>query len=442
MTPDCEKYEPLLLDELYEELDEVTSAAVKRHVSGCAHCGPILSGMKSTRRAVISAGLPMLELPAGLEDRILSSVKEAQKVVPIQSRAQRALSWAGSWAMRPQTAMAAVFLLMIGSSAFVLRARRGPGSGEQSAAVSVTEKGQPNARAQVPADRDALDNKAAQAAHGANMPTTLPPAASPTAAPSVLAENESAGPVDGLSGGKGRVKADESSALGNGLIAAEPLSKDKDSDRRAEGKTEGATRTNKKALAADEESISNAGVPGGAPQEQQRAYPPAAQTVAPSKSSREQDGYSAGLVAYRSRNFVEATKQFDAAAASGDQNSALWAARSVRDGSGCAAALPRFAGVSTRAAGTGTGNDATLEAARCQIAIGQLDDARTKLASLTSSPTHGAAAQQALSEMNQTASRKSRSGGLARPAAAAPAPAPQQRATEKNAIDSAKESGF
>ena len=93
---DCEKFEPLLLDELYEELDEVTSAAVKRHVSGCARCASILNGMRGTRRAV---ALPMLEMPAGLEDRILSSVKEAQKVVPIQSRAARALSWAGSWAM-------------------------------------------------------------------------------------------------------------------------------------------------------------------------------------------------------------------------------------------------------------------------------------------------------------------------------------------------------
>jgi hypothetical protein len=74
---DCEKFEPLLLDELYEELDEVTSAAVKRHVSGCARCASILNGMRSTRRAV---ALPMLELPDGLEDRILASVKEAESL--------------------------------------------------------------------------------------------------------------------------------------------------------------------------------------------------------------------------------------------------------------------------------------------------------------------------------------------------------------------------
>src|SRR6185436_5966906 len=117
---DCEKFEPLLLDELYEELDELTSAAVKRHVSWCARCNNILSGLRSTRRAVT---LPLVPVPEGLEDRILAAAREAQKVVPIRSRMSRVLSVAGSWAMRPQTAMAALFLLMIGTSAFLIRSK-------------------------------------------------------------------------------------------------------------------------------------------------------------------------------------------------------------------------------------------------------------------------------------------------------------------------------
>ena len=116
MTPECEKFDPLLLDELYEELDELTSAALKRHVGGCARCKAALDGLRATRRL---AALPMVDVPAGLEDRIFAAAKEAQKVVPIQRRFSRALSIAGTWAMRPQTAMAAVFLLMIGSSAFL-----------------------------------------------------------------------------------------------------------------------------------------------------------------------------------------------------------------------------------------------------------------------------------------------------------------------------------
>src|SRR5579871_5230667 len=164
---DCEKYEPLLIEELYGELDEVTSAAVKRHVTGCARCGAILAGMKTTRRAF--APLPMEEPPPDMEARILAAVKEAQKVVPLERPMSRALSAAGRWAMRPQNAMAAVFLLMIGTSAFVLRAnKRAP-----TTAMSVTEQGAPAVTAVASADRSGLDDRAAATAHGTPPP---PPA--------------------------------------------------------------------------------------------------------------------------------------------------------------------------------------------------------------------------------------------------------------------------
>src|SRR5262245_52361043 len=131
---ECEKFETLLLDELYDELDELTSAAVKRHVSGCARCGGILNDLRATRRGI---SLPVVPVPPGLEDRILAAAKEAQKVVPIRSRMSRVVSVAGSWAMRPQTAMAAVFLLMIGTSAFLIRSK----TYGSKATVSVTVEG-------------------------------------------------------------------------------------------------------------------------------------------------------------------------------------------------------------------------------------------------------------------------------------------------------------
>src|ERR1700734_36757 len=117
---DCEKFESTLLDELYDELDEVTSAAAKRHVGGCSRCASLLSGLKTTRRLAV---LPIVEPPAGLEDRILEAAREAQKVVPLTRRASHVVSRAGSWAMRPQTGMAAVFLLGIGLSALLLQGR-------------------------------------------------------------------------------------------------------------------------------------------------------------------------------------------------------------------------------------------------------------------------------------------------------------------------------
>ena len=490
---ECEKFDPLLLDELYEELDEVTSAAVKRHVSGCARCGPILEG---TRRARSLAALPMLEVPDGLEDRILAAVKEAekesQKVVPLfssraadvegdhgpQSRAARALSWAGSWAMRPQTAMAAVFLLMIGTSAFVIRSRH---SSERAASVSVTELGEPAAAAPGgPDEHDSLDSKAAAAAHGPNQPApvTAPPTATVAALGSPVASaagalafggpadpNANAGFVDGLTAGKARANAkDDTTAFGSALAAG-----DDTSDKNKDGKEEGQARAEKKTAArsayaapAPPSDIANAAAPGGAPYAAggggaDRDYAPRGQSVSPpltkSGAADPQDGFSAGMAAYRSRNFAEATRQFDSASRTGDQNAALWAAKSVKDGNGgCASAVPRFDAVAQRSSGTWLGNEATLESARCQIALGQLDPARDKLAKLTSVPSHAAPAQQALNELNRVASKRdaerakaSTGAGYGRPAAAAPARAsakPAATAGKPADADANKANGF
>jgi hypothetical protein len=164
----------------------------------------------------------------------------------------------------------------------------------------------------------------------------------------------------------------------------------------------------------------------------------------------QQDGFSSGMAAYRSRNFVEATRQFDGAARTGDQNAALWAAKSVKDGNGgCSAAIPRFDAVAQKSSGTYIGSEAQLEAASCQIAIGQLDAARDRLAKLTNVPSHAARAQQALNELNQVASRReaerAKSAGAGRPAAAAPARAPAKPAATagaKPADDASNKAGF
>jgi hypothetical protein len=119
---DCEKFEVTLIDELYDELDELTSAASRRHVEGCARCAALFGGLEATRRLAV---LPLVAAPKGLEERILAAEKEARKVVPMERRLPRALSWAGSWAMRPQVAMAALFLLLVGVTSSVLVGRKG-----------------------------------------------------------------------------------------------------------------------------------------------------------------------------------------------------------------------------------------------------------------------------------------------------------------------------
>ncbi len=405
---DCEKFEPLLLDELYEELDELTSAAVKRHVAGCARCASILSGMTATRRAV---SLPLVPAPVGLEDRILAAAKEAEKVVPMKSRMSRVLSIAGSWAMRPQTAMAAVFLLMIGTSAFLIRSKN---YASKDAAVSVTVAGAP-APIEAAPQSESLDDKAAATAHGPTPPTYARPAA--PAASLAMGEAEGNGLVDRMTGGAAREKGkeEESAALASAFGEAK-----KDS--------------NAYAPPLPTATIANAAPPAGAPGAADEGF---AQHAKPSPAKRPgpadslgQDPSSLGAAAFRARNFAEATRQYDIAAQSGDVNAALWAAESTREGQGCAVALGRFDQLAQKSAGTWVGDEASLRAARCQIAMGQLDAARARLDKLAQASTHQQQAQQALAELNQVAARKAggaggaSGGAVAAPRAAAPAARP------------------
>src|ERR1700744_5867750 len=119
---DCEKFDQHVIDELYDELDELTHAALRRHVEGCSRCAGVYAGLRATREVGI---LPLEEPPDDLEARILDAVAVAQQTAPWPKKLLRGLAWAGSHAMRPQLAMAALFFLVIGSSLLLLRARPG-----------------------------------------------------------------------------------------------------------------------------------------------------------------------------------------------------------------------------------------------------------------------------------------------------------------------------
>lgn len=130
---DCEKFDRVMLDLLYDELDELTHAAAKRHMETCSRCGPIASELRATRDVGV---LPMVEAPASLTERILDAERQARRDLPLGQRMGRAVSALAGYAMRPQLAMAALFLLMIGTSLFLLRPKLGDPE-----AVKVTERG-------------------------------------------------------------------------------------------------------------------------------------------------------------------------------------------------------------------------------------------------------------------------------------------------------------
>ncbi|HRI68073.1 MAG TPA: zf-HC2 domain-containing protein [Polyangium sp.] len=194
---DCEKFDQVVMDALYGELDELNAAAVRRHVDTCARCSEAWNGLRSTREG---ASLPLEEPSANLESRILAAALAAQRKTPWHRQVLRGLAWAGSHAMRPQFAMAALFFLVIGSSLLLLRAKPGMVG---TAPVSVTERGVPTP--------DEPERPATPAA----------------AAPAAAEEAQAAAPVDALAksdvdeGRRGRAAEEK---LGDGDAAKSALS--------------------------------------------------------------------------------------------------------------------------------------------------------------------------------------------------------------------------
>ncbi|HEX7601582.1 MAG TPA: zf-HC2 domain-containing protein [Polyangiaceae bacterium] len=386
---DCEKFENNLIDELYGELDELTSAAMKRHAAGCSRCAAMLGGLRATRKvAVLSVEEPSPEL----EDRILAAARDAQKVVPFAARLSRAVSRAGAWAMRPQTAMAAVFLLAIGSSFVLMQSRH---SSPRSASLSVHDEGAPEPMAA--ASAVPFDPRAAAAAHGTEEQKqrgarTTTPLDLPLASALAMDDSEQ----------------------GPGKAAAKDLSR---------GDLDG--------LLDKGNYASNAGPMGGAPM---AATPPAATATAAFGSGggtgavQDQRAYPSGgtsfdtaMASYRAGRYDEAMRLFDAMG-SADPNAALWAARSAREGSGCVAAVSRFDQVAQRAGSSSVGNDATFDGGHCYRILGNTEAARGRFSKLLGVSGYGARAQEELDAMAPAnAAARQKSAPSPKPAATMPA---------------------
>lgn len=206
---DCEKFDEHVIDALYGELDELTLAALRRHVDGCSRCAPIWNGLNQTRERAI---LVLEEPSPGLERRILDAERATARTAPWHRKALRGIAWAGSFAMRPQFAMAAVLVLVVGSSLLFLRAR----PGTMGSPVSVTERGKPLPEAK---EELAPMQQARGRAGGNNQSGADRPGAAAPMAAEATADHDGQSPADEtLSVAKGAATA---SAVGGN---AEPKS--------------------------------------------------------------------------------------------------------------------------------------------------------------------------------------------------------------------------
>jgi tetratricopeptide (TPR) repeat protein len=169
---DCERFDRDSLELLYDELDDVSASALRRHIAQCPRCQPVWQKLVLVRkRSSIPLETPE---PSVLED-VLSRQKFARRTAPLGERVGHLVSVVAEYAMRPQLAMAALLVLMVGSSLVLVRSR--PGRGDQ---VAVREVGSPEQDAAEP--RSALEtaenasDPSATAAFDAATPTSAPPA--------------------------------------------------------------------------------------------------------------------------------------------------------------------------------------------------------------------------------------------------------------------------
>lgn len=316
---DCEKFDQHVIDALYDELDELTYASLKRHVDGCSRCAAIFSGLRATREVGV---LPIEEPSDELEAKIMAAVNVAQKKAPWPRKLLRGLAWAGSHAMRPQLAMAALFFLVIGSSMLLLRGK--PGS--MGVAVRVSEKGAPAP------EQDVAAAPAPTAAGDQPQLIAAAPVAAATASPAAAAGAER--PVE----------------------------------QQAEGRGQGND-------AAKADSIKGSADNGG----------PADKDAA---------------------------------------KTALSDARSVRDTSGCAAAVSKYDEVGVRFPGTGAAADAMWDAAACYKSMGETAKARELYLALQSGGYKERAAQELATLDGVGNSNMAQNQMGSRKAMAPPAPAP------------------
>jgi hypothetical protein len=373
---DCEKFEAVMMDELYGELDELTSAAAARHVASCARCASLLGGLRATRRVAV---IPRVEPPAGLEERILQAAGTATTTVPIGRRVARSISIAGDWAMRPQTAMAAVFMVMLGTSLLLLRGKssRAPASAE----VRVTEQGTPAPAGPLasaaPGDKPSEGVAAAPAARRPSEPKAL--VAPGTAAPTALdiasddSRRRNAPPARATAKDEDGLQFDERGASGPLAAAPSPAAK--------AGAAAGASR-----------GYAAPGVDEG--------------TLAP---------FDVALKLYQSARYDAAARAFDALSP-GDPSADLWTARALREAKGCRSAVARFDKVAQRAAGSSPGWDALLEGALCYRSMGDFGNARVRLNALLSVDSHK---DRARTELDRLSQMPGQAGAFAQPPAKA-----------------------
>lgn len=419
---DCEKLDEIAIDLIDasapgvegEGLDARRVQEAEEHLASCERCAAMIERLRGGARA--ARELPLEEPSSFLEARILAAASTAKPPPSWTRRTTRAIATVGSWAMRPQIAMAAVLIVMVGTSVMLLRggglpsARRTkvldegapvatlePQLPEQSGAPGVIggKKAEP---APTPAKNEAADKTATKG--GEAFDDEKKPAADEAAKSAKekskldgdgLAANEQQAPAAAPKAISGAPAAPPPPAAAGGFAGPAPAEV-------VEGKKDLAEAPAKKSAA-----------PGAAPT--------TTTTDAPAS-------YDDAMTAYKEARWADAAKGFEASANAGSKPSTSWlyAGRSFRASGSCVQAIPRFRKVLDGYPASSEVPYAALEGGQCARAIGDVATARTLL---EKAKTYPATEKQATAEL----------AALSAPPATAPAKA--KAAKPPSATDSA-----
>jgi TolA-binding protein len=334
--------------------------------------------------------------------------------------------------MRPQMAMAAVLVLMLGSSVLVLRAK--PDRSGAPSRVSVTERGVPEQAAEeLHPDKDlTLDGKLARG------PGWDEPAPGRTARRDEDRAAASAAPfaspppaVAMREGPTGGVEADEKGFRGGDKSAAsEPRA------RSAPAPADDIAMNNFGELGSLEKEAKKREMQSGAGAPAPAAAPAA---TAAAEANQQKDAFGNAMDLYQQGRYAEAEKAFKAVAASGSKNAAmadLFAAKCTERSVSCSAAAPKYMEVAARWKGTNTYPEALYDAANCYKAMGDAYTAQQLYTELMGIAGYRDRAESALAELKlaqrqQVAAKpkaaapaKQAPAGAAKPAAPASPPSP------------------
>jgi hypothetical protein len=415
---DCERFDEVVVDVLYGEVPEAEASAARQHLGRCERCAAVLANLREARKLV---ALPMEEPPEQLDEVVLEAARRAHRQLPWPRKIGRAVSWAGSWAMRPQLAMAALLLLMIGSSLLLLRGR--PGASPMGV-VRVTEQGVPERQRPERAGHTAPEMAAVP------MPGESPRAAAAAPAEAVPAPERVAGASAGSERARDKGEAKSSTAAPGDQPDPSALAMRTDEAEEAALPPPRAQPASPVAAAPPAGAGANPALSYGNVA-QQGAAPAPASTVPPG------DAFAEAMARYRAHDYAAASRGFDAVAAAGGPNApsaALHAARAVRSSAGCSAALPRFEAVSSRYGGASAGVQAKWEAATCYRSLGNLERTRQLLNELAAIEGQRDRAERELAELAAGANRApAKAKGRTEPRKAAPAGKSDRKASDRGA---------